>query len=213
MTLLSFSSTWSVTLFPHFLGIINWSLAHVEECIEPAAFARVTDEFTLWFETLDAQNAFLVGDVNRLQGIVTPMLLLNYLYSVASPFVLVAEIEIVLRALIRRAVTDDKIAECIRITLGKHYSPEQLPSNLEEMTFHDYIQIIGDGRNWPLFEPVFRGTRERTRAKLEAMGELRNSVFHLREISVQDHERLSGLREWILTRARAAEARADEGAA
>jgi predicted transcriptional regulator len=45
----------------------------VEECVEKAEFARVTDEFESWFDSLDANNAVLVGEAHRLQGIVTPM--------------------------------------------------------------------------------------------------------------------------------------------
>ena len=183
----------------------------VEECLEKPEFARVTDEFKYWFDTLDKQDAVLVGEPHRLQGIVTPMDVLRYLYYVASPFVLVAEIELCLRALMRCVVSDEKLAECAETSLTECYAPERLPRILEEMTFHDYVQIIRDGRHWPLFEPVFKGSRERTRAKLESMGELRNSVFHFREINVEDHERLVALRDWMLTRARAAEVRAKGG--
>ena len=185
----------------------------VEECIETAEFARVTDEFNYWFDTLDKRDAVLVGEAHRLQGIVTPMDVLRYLYSVASPFVLVAEIELSLRALIRHAVSDEKLVKCAETSLTTWYRPERLPKTLEEMTFHDYIQIIGDGRYWPLFVSVFKGTRERTRAKLEAMSELRNNVFHFREITVEDYEHLAASRDWMLTRARAAEARAKGGVA
>jgi len=43
------------------------------------------------------------------------------------------------------------------------------------------------------------------------MNELRNEIFHLREITVEDYERLAALRGWMLTRARATEDRAKEG--
>jgi len=185
----------------------------VEECLEKPEFARVTDEFKYWFDTLDKQDAVLVGEPYRLQGIVTPMDVLRYLYNVASPFVLVAEIELCLRALMRHVVSDEKLAECAKTSLAECYTPERLPRILEEMTFHDYVQIIRDGRNWPFFEPVFKGSRERTRAKLEAMGDLRNRVFHFHEINVEDYERLVALRDWMLTRARAAEARGKGGVA
>jgi predicted transcriptional regulator len=184
----------------------------VEECYESAQFARVTDEFKSWFDALDVQNAVLVGEAHRLQGIVTPMDVLRYLYDVSKPFVLVAEIETSLRALMRMAVAPEKLAECASTSLAKQYLADQVPASLDDMTFHDYVQIIGDGRNWPSFEPIFRGSRERTRAKLEAMNELRNDVFHFRETSVEDYERLAALRDWMLTRARAAESRAKGGA-
>jgi predicted transcriptional regulator len=191
---------------------VAWADLTVEECLEKAEFARVTDEFQSWFDTLDRQDVILVGEACRLQGIITAMDVLRYLYRVASPFVLVAEIELALRALIRLSVTDEKIAECAETSLASCYAPERLPRNLEEMTFHDYVQIIGDGRHWPLFEGVLKGNRERTRAKLEAMNDLRNNVFHLHEVGVTDYEHLAALRDWMLTRARAADARAKEGA-
>jgi hypothetical protein len=125
---------------------------------------------------------------------------------------LVAEIELGLRALMRLAATDERLAECAKTALSSLYPPERLPRLLEEMSFNDYVQIIGDGRHWPIFEPVFKGNRDRTRAKLEEMRELRNAVFHFRKPSVADHERLSAFRDWVLTRARAVEARAKDGA-
>lgn len=184
----------------------------VEECLEKVEFAGVTDEFESWFDWLDSHNAVLVGEAHRLQGIVTPMDVLRYLYKVASPFVLVAEMELGLRALMRLVVTDEKLAECAKTSLSPAYAAEKVPITLEQMTFHDYVQIIGDGRHWPLFEPVFRGTRERTRAKLEEMNDLRNDVFHFRNPSVDDYERLAAFRDWVLTRARAAEARSKDSA-
>jgi CBS domain-containing protein len=182
----------------------------VEECFEPAEFARVTDEFPRWFDALDDHNAVLVGEPLRLQGIVTPMDVLRYLYQVARPFVMVAEIETCLRALMRIAVDPEPLAVCARTALARVYSEDTLPTQLEDMTFHDYVLIIGDGRNWSLFQPLFKGTRDRTRAKLEEMNELRNAVFHLREASVEDHQRLATLRNWMLVRARAADARGRE---
>jgi CBS domain-containing protein len=182
----------------------------VEECLESPEFARVTDEFPRWFDALDDHNAVLVGEPLRLQGIVTPMDVLRYLYQVARPFVMVAEIETCLRALMRMAVNAEQLASCARTALAKIYSEEKLPMQLEEMTFRDYVQIIGHGRNWENFQPLFRGTRDRARAKLEEMNEIRNDVFHLRELSVEDHQRLAALRDWMLGRARAADARGRE---
>jgi acyl dehydratase len=84
-----------------------------------------------------------------------------------------------------------------------------LPTDLEHMTFNDYVQIIGDGRNWDHFQPIFKGDRVRTRAKLEQVRDLRNDVFHFRrEITAEDYETLSALRDWMLLKATAAEARA-----
>lgn len=185
----------------------------VEDCIDRPTYARVTDEFRTWFDAIDKQDAVLVGDPNRLQGIVTAMDILRYLYGVASPFVLIAEIELSLRGLIRMAVDRDELIACAKACL-KHYPEGKVPTDLEHMTFNDYVQIIGDGRNWDHFQPIFKGNRVRTRAKLERAGELRNDVFHFRrEITVEVYEELSALRDWMLLKATAVEARTKGGVA
>lgn len=186
---------------------------YVEDCIDRPIYARVTDEFRAWFDAIDKQDAVLVGDPNRLQGIVTAMDILRYLYGVASPFVLIAEVELSLRALIRLAVDREVLVECAKNCL-KHYKEGELPSELEHMTFNDYVQIIGDGRNWSHFEPIFKGDRVRTRAKLVQIRDLRNDVFHFRrELTAEDYEMLSALRDWMLLKATAAEARKEGGVA
>ena len=183
----------------------------VEDCLERPAFARVTDEFRTWFDQLDQADAILVGDPDRLQGIVTAMDVLRYLYGVASPFVLLAEIELALRALIRLAVNAETLGECARISLASRYEPDSLPTRLESMSFNDYIQLIGDGRCWSHFEPIFRGNRNSTRTKLEEVRDLRNDVFHFRrELTVADYEQLSDHRDWVLLKARVAQARREE---
>jgi len=183
----------------------------VDECIEEADFARVTDEFSKWFDSLDLHDAIVVGEPNGLLGIVTAMDVLRYLYGVASPFVMVGEIELAIRALIRHATGEVELAECARTALASVYEPDQLPTVLEDMTFHDYVQIVGDGRTWPRFESLFGGTRQRTRARLEQMNVLRNGVFHFRKITPEEYENLADHRDWMLMKARAAEARAKGG--
>ncbi len=182
----------------------------VEDCLDKPTFARVTDEFAEWFDFIDQHDCVLVGEQSRLQGIVTAMDILRYLYSVASPFVLIAEIELALRALINLAVSPESLTACAKECLKDKYQ-EGLPTRLEDMTFNDYVQIIGDGRSWNYFQPLMGGDRVRTRAKLEQLRDLRNVVFHFkREITVEEYETLAAGRQWMLLKARAAEARREE---
>ena len=182
----------------------------VEDCLEKPTFARVTDEFVEWFDFIDRHDAVLVGEPNRLQGIITAMDILRYLYGVASPFVLVGEFELALRALIQMAVDLPTLAACAKECLKDKYG-DQPPTRLEDMTFNDYVQIVGDGRSWNHFQRLLGGNRARTRAKLEQMRDLRNVVFHFkRGITVEEYETLAAGREWMLLKARAAEAREAE---
>jgi predicted transcriptional regulator len=174
----------------------------VDEFLEQFEFARVTEEMDHVFDAIDRDNGILIGTPERLVGILTPMDLLRYLYKVASPFVMVSEIELALRALIRRALTEEQIVEAAKRCLSSAKRGEdKVPSSLEEMTFDDYHSLISFGENWPSFEPLFGGTRTRTSGKLKEIGALRNVVFHFkREITLQDHEALVAHRNWSLNK-------------
>jgi len=181
----------------------------VDECLEPFEFARVTEEMTQVFDTMDRDNGVLIGTPERLVGILTPMDFLRYLYGVASPFVMVSEIELALRALIRTAMGDEQIASAARRCLLTVYgSEDKVPTSLEEMSFKNYQSLVSHSDNWEVFAPVFGGTRTRTSAKLKEIAEIRNDLFHFRrEITVKDHEALAGHRNWLLIKIKQAEPR------
>jgi predicted transcriptional regulator len=112
----------------------------VEEFVEKAQFARVTDEFNAIFDWLDRDNAVLMGEPDRLLAIVTAMDVLRYLYQVASPFVLIAEIELALRALISLAVEGELLVSSAKASLTSKYGEDKIPLTLSEMEFNDYVQ-------------------------------------------------------------------------
>lgn len=178
----------------------------VDEFIEQFEFARVTEEITHVFDAMDRDNGILIGTPELLVGILTPMDFLRYLYQVASPFVMVSEIELALRALIRLALSPEKIVAASRRSLSTLYGGEEkVPTSLEEMSFDNYQSLISHGENWADFEPVFGGTRTRTSGKLKEVGAIRNDLFHFkREIAMQDHETLASHRNWLLNKVKQA---------
>jgi predicted transcriptional regulator len=180
----------------------------VDDCIEKFEFARVTEEMSRVFDAMDRDNGILIGAPERLIGILTPMDFLRNLYRVASPFVMISEIELALRALIRLALGSEQIVSLAkRILTHSSGNPENVPTSLESMTFENYRSVISHGETWPAFEPIFGGTRPRTSGKLKEIGEIRNALFHFkREITVQDHETLAGHRDWLLNKTKQAEA-------
>jgi len=180
----------------------------VDEFLEQFEFARVTEEMNRVFDAMDRDNGVLIGTPERLIGILTPMDFLRYLYQVASPFVMVSEIELALRALIRIALSDEEIVTAARRCLSVAYGGgDQVPTTLEEMTFDNYQTLVSHGDNWPHFEPVFGGTRTRASAKFKEIGAIRNDLFHFkREIKIQDHQTLAAHRNWLLNKIKQAEA-------
>ena len=181
----------------------------VEECMNSKPlYARITDEFSDWFDAIDRHDGILVGEPNRLSNMITAMDILRYLFRVASPFVLISEIELSLRALMQMAVNDDTLATCAAECLKSKYDLDRIPTRLIQMSFDDYIQIIGHGNYWPRFLPYFGGNRLRTRTRLEQIRDLRNMVFHFhRSVTVDEHEELARNRDWMLSKIRTAGAR------
>jgi predicted transcriptional regulator len=180
----------------------------VDEFLEQFEFARVTEEMSHVFDAMDRDNGILIGTPERLVGILTPMDFLRYFYEVANPFVMVSEIELALRALIRLALGPENIVAAAKRCLSSTYGGEdKVPTSLENMTFDNYHSLISYGENWKDFEPVFGGTRTRTSGKLKEIGGIRNDLFHLkREITVQDRQTLAGHRDWLLNKVKQAEA-------
>lgn len=188
----------------------------VDEFVEQFEFAQPSDNWESILKHLDREDGVLVGHRDRLDGIVTPMDVLRYLCKVTSPFVMLAEIELSLRKIIAACATEDELRRCSLNSLARKYGEEQLPTSLSEMTFNDYVSVIGDGRNWPHFTTVFgqgEWQRKTTTERLKQVGELRNEVFHFRrELNSQDLGILTSRRDWLQMKARAFEARKAETA-
>jgi predicted transcriptional regulator len=180
----------------------------VDEYLEQFEFARVTEEMNRVFDAMDRDNGILIGAPDRLVGILTPMDFLRYLYQVASPFVTVSEIELALRALLERALSPEKIAEAAKCCLSSAYGGGgNVPTSLEDMTFDNYQSLISHGDYWSDFELVFGGNRFRTSGKLKEIGGIRNDLFHFkRELTVRDHQTLTGHRDWLLNKIKQADA-------
>jgi predicted transcriptional regulator len=174
----------------------------VDEFLERFEFARVMEEPNRVFDAMDRDNAVFIGTPERLVGVLTPMDFLRYLYRVASPFVMLSEIELGLRALITQALGREKIEVAAKRCLSRLYgSEDKVPVSLEDMTFDNYASLISHGENWADLEPVFGGTRTRTSGKLKEIGGIRNDLFHFkREITLRDHEILAGYRNWLLNK-------------
>jgi CBS domain-containing protein len=186
----------------------------VDEFMEHFKFVQPSDNWESILSFLDSDNGVLAGYRDQLEGIVTAMDVLKYLDNIASPFVLLAEIELSLRRIIRACVSNDQLQICIQNSLANKYSLDEMPTRLSEMTLNDYVQIIGDGRNWAHFSVAFgkgEWQRKTTTERLKGIRDLRNDVFHFkRKLTSEDYETLATRREWLQMKTRAFEARKAE---
>ena len=180
----------------------------VEEFLEDLRFVTIHDELSELLDELDLKDAVLVGTQERLSAIVTTIDALRYFYRVASPYVLLREIELAIRELIRVSVDEESLHECIEMTLKQYYDGlgKSLPNRLEDLSLNDYVMLLRFQGIWHRFQKAFGGTSNIVYAKLESLPGLRNDVFHFkRELNVDEYETLRETRDWLLKRIRRVE--------
>jgi CBS domain len=196
------------------LAKIDLDRLEVDDCIEDLEFVRVTDDLERMFVYLDRDGAVLVGDPDWLLAVATPTDLIQYLYGLTHPFILIQEIELVLRRLVRAAVLKEDFEEYIRRAVSSNYKDreDQIPTQLEELSCAELVQTVIHSKNYAdAFCKLLGGNRDSTRGYLGRISGIRNDVFHFRRpITDADVQILANARTWLLRKARAVEAR--EGA-
>jgi CBS domain-containing protein len=176
----------------------------VADCLEELPFWSLNDPFEDVIADLDRFDAILIGTPENTVAIISAMDVLRYLYGVTSPFVVVAEIELAIRALMTCSASSAQLQECFKRSISKLYEAEQLPATVDELTFGDYASVLGYGDNWEqYFKHTFGSTRSDVHAKLDAVSGIRNHLFHFRrEISGEEFEELTLVRDWLLRRSK-----------
>lgn len=173
----------------------------VDEFSESVPFVRVDDAIEGILGALERYDVVLVGDQYRLQAIATPVDLLLHLYRIASPYVLVQIIELALRELIRHSA-GDQFTACVERSLKRLYG-DDLPATAEDLTLSDFVELVTNGDNWHIFSEWAGKNRKMTRGRLLPVVDLRNTVMHFRrEITAEDYDTLTGVRDWLLLKLR-----------
>jgi predicted transcriptional regulator len=200
----SFART--VAAFPQ--GRSNVAEIAVEDCVEQLPYVRLEDNIEDIFDALDRNDAVLVGEPARLLAIVSPMDALYYLYGIANGYVLMRQIELALRHVIRISTTVETLAECIAAAVAQKYVQQRRdpPERLEDMDFSDLGSIINSGRTWPHFTAVLGQNHDLVKTRLAPLAGIRNDLFHFRRaISAEEYETLAITRNWLLLRIELAE--------
>jgi hypothetical protein len=181
----------------------------VSEVLEHFRFAHLDSEMDAVFDSLEKDNAVLVGGRERLVGILTPVDVLKYLYQVASPYVLVSEIELALRALIDKYLTAEDLKELANKCLAGAYRSRKMPTSLDEMSFDNYRTLICSPDAWgKWFGGVFAGNYRLMDGKLKRIADIRNELFHFRRrVTIDDHQLLTQFRNQLMIRIELEDAR------
>jgi CBS domain-containing protein len=176
----------------------------VIDFVDELGFAELETDIADLLAELDVDNAVLIGSPQRLVGIATTMDALRFFYRAATAFLLVQEIERGIRILLAAALSADDLGNAMnRCKLEVVNRTGGAPSTLEDLSFGDYLQLIGNKENWVDLEPVFGTSRELVMTKLRPVQQLRNDAFHFRrELTDTDRERLRSVRRWLRIRLR-----------
>lgn len=171
----------------------------VSECMEPPEFIPNddyidTNRATDWGEI----DHIIVGNAKNFIGVLTTADVFGRLTDFAEAFVLLYEIELDLRELIKGIYSLEQLNE-----IFVELSPEKGPPvrALHDMTFSQYVRVIVSRKRWQDFESVLRTSRDAVTIDLNRINNLRNAVFHFRrQILPRDTDTLRRYRDRLRMR-------------
>lgn len=178
----------------------DWGRMEVIDFLESPEFVHLDDEIHSVLSKLNRWDAVLVRPRDRLRGILTTMDVLRHLHELTRPFLQVAEIELMLRELIRSGAAPDDIPVAIESALAKKYGSGDCPETLQDLSFSDHVLLLEHGSNEQFFGGVI-GRRESFRTTLRPVIGIRNQLFHFRgSLDELDRQNLERARSWLSVR-------------
>src|SRR5690606_36990577 len=104
----------------------------VEDVCEELRFVRASDEVGAVLRYLDADGAVLVGDEDDVRAVATTSDVTSFLWNATRPFVLLQDVELAVRDLMRSACSDDELHRAILNVEPRTESRE--PVRLEDLS-------------------------------------------------------------------------------
>jgi hypothetical protein len=169
----------------------------VEDLLEDLEFVRATDDVNLVLSHLNRDGAVLVGDEERLLAVATTTDITDFLWNATRPFVLLQDIELAVRDMMRSCCTDAEIAGCIAAA----FRPEtgRIKDRLEDLTLGETVGVLMNPQNFgSYFYAGFGRNRDLVASTLEPVRVIRNKVFHFRDdVSAEELETLVDTGRWL----------------
>jgi len=152
------------------LGKISVDAA-VEEVVEVSPDTDMLDLFDVL-----AEHTYAVTYRDGEPHVVTDYDLLTDLQRGIEPFLMIEDVELALRDLFGEAFGDD-LSETLQATFDDDH-PLPTPETVEHCSFGHYAQFVSI--HWEAFEPHFEDRQDIVRELIQAVGDLRNRLFHFR---------------------------------
>jgi CBS domain-containing protein len=180
--------------------------AVVDDLLEDLAYVRTSDEIGEIVKSLDRDGAVLVGDEEHLIAVATSSDLVIYLWEATRPFVLLQDIELAVRDLVRVACPAvDELADRIAASLPSN-TDRPTPRDLNELTLYGLLQLVVSEQNFgQCFRRTFGNNRDLVLTYLDPVREVRNKVFHFRDdVTAEEMDALVIARRWLLRKVQTA---------
>lgn len=178
--------------------------AQVDDLLDDLEFVRATADVGDVLGYLGRDGAVLIGDEGNLVAVATATDAIDFFWQTARPFVLLQDIELAVRDLMRAACPDPGELAA-RITAALEGVAEE-GARLEELSLGQMLSVLTSGENFARhFSATFGQSRSIVLAHMEAVREIRNQVFHFKDdVSVDQLETLAAARVWLSRKVRAA---------
>ncbi len=140
----------------------------------------------------DAGFVFVEDQTEKVVGIVTASDLANEFAKMANPFLLIGEIEGLLREMVDAAFGADELAEYVDPD-----DPEREIVAAASLTLGEYVRLFEDPAAWSRL--ALRADRKVFRSHLADVARIRNSVMHFSPdpVSQEDTDRIAALLRWV----------------
>lgn len=168
----------------------------VGECLSVPIFVSPTDfiDSAIDWSELDC---VLVGSPAEMLGLLAIYDVVGRLQDFSEAFCLIHEIEHLLRAMLREAVGEERLAEMLATMTVPPKFPQ--PEALTDLTFAMYGGLACSRSRWEEFAPMFFGDRSSLRTAIDDIAKIRNVVFHFkRPVTANDADQLRRFRTRLL---------------
>ncbi|WP_186315485.1 CBS domain-containing protein [Catellatospora sichuanensis] len=176
----------------------------VADFLEDLYFVRYGSDVADALPAIEAKGAVLIGDEDNLLAVVTAADLNSYLWHSSRQFMLLRDIELATRHLVKSACASEEELRTYIATSTQTTANSPMAAALEDLTFSELISLISHRERFGrVFNRTFGGSRELVVSLLEPVREVRNKVFHFRgEVTAEESELMMSASAWLKRRVR-----------
>lgn len=170
----------------------------VDDLVEDLVFARPAAPLNEILEWIERDGAILLGDDDNLLAVATASDVARFLWETTYPFILIRDIELAIRDLMRHACpSESELQDRINMVLPPPRASDG--KMLKDLTLGQLIRVLLDGVNFDqYFHRTFGRNSYLVESKLNRARIIRNSVFHFAgNVSAEERRILYTTWRWL----------------